>query len=109
MRLAIVAKPSIISMFWRVLKYWSPKSKLLRESTMYVSGLATVNTVRYCGKLLRGKSAPLRKKSGKITKVVISWKPSGLVMRLPMVRPTAVNPEHAITTITSVKAIEAKV
>ena len=109
MILAIAAKPSITSMFWRVLKYCSPKSRLLRESTMYVSGLAMVNAVRYCGRLFRGKSAPLRKKSGKITKVVMSWKPSGLVMRLPMVRPTAVSPEHAITTINSVKAMEVKV
>ena len=67
-----------------------------------------VKVVRYGGRLFSGKSAPLRKKSGNMTKVVMSWKSSGLVMRLPMVRPTAVSPAVAITIVISISGIEVK-
>jgi hypothetical protein len=50
-----------------------------------------------------GYRAPDKKKRGKTTRVVMSWKPSGEVMKLPIVKPTAVKPAVAITVVNSPK------
>ena len=44
-----------------------------------------------------------------MTNVVISWKPSGDVMKLPIVRPTAVKPAAATTTVNKVNKTDSTV
>ncbi len=46
-----------------------------------------VRELNHAGSLSSGKSAPDKKNNGKIRKLVISWNPSGLSMRDPIISP----------------------
>ncbi len=50
----------------------------LRASTAYVAGSILVRTESQAGRLFKGNSAPLKKKRGNTTKLIINWNPSRL-------------------------------
>ena len=61
-------------------------------STAYVSGSMYVIVLNHAGSESRGKRAPDRNKSGNTMKLMITWKPSRLSKKEPIVSPTETMP-----------------
>ena len=77
-------------------------------STAYDTGLIMTIIFNHMGSFVTGNRAPLRKKSGKVTKLEMRPKPSGLSIMEPIANPRDVTAINSRMTMTRVKTMESR-